>query len=175
MRLTDCFYGVYQTPFGDAVIVTADNFVIGLGFAENITPEGVVRDLLKATPYKALIRNQTATSAVAKQVFCSKAGAVSTFQKGTDLQQAVWQTLEEIPWGQTISYQELAKEVGAPRAVRAVANAVGANRISYLIPCHRVVRKNGDIGGYRWGNACKQKILAFEQNNACIANDSAPI
>ncbi len=81
---------------------------------------------------------------------------------GTPLQQAVWKALLEIPKGSTVTYQDLAVKIGKPKAYRAVANAVGANPISPLIPCHRVIRKGGALGGYYWGLEAKKKLLKAE-------------
>lgn len=82
--------------------------------------------------------------------------------RGTAFQQRVWQTLREVPAGTTISYAELAQRVGTPRAIRAVANACAANRLAVAIPCHRVVRRNGSLSGYRWGAERKRALLARE-------------
>lgn len=84
-------------------------------------------------------------------------------QHGTSFQQRVWQALLTIPYGDTRSYRDIANQIGHPNAVRAVANACGANPISLLIPCHRVIRHNGDLGGYRWGSERKRWLLAREQ------------
>jgi AraC family transcriptional regulator, regulatory protein of adaptative response / methylated-DNA-[protein]-cysteine methyltransferase len=84
--------------------------------------------------------------------------------QGTAFQQRVWQLLREIPRGQTISYAELARRAGAPRAVRAVASACAANRIAIAIPCHRVVRSDGSFAGYRWGIERKEKLLKRERS-----------
>jgi O-6-methylguanine DNA methyltransferase len=81
---------------------------------------------------------------------------------GTPFQLKVWQAASAIPLGTTISYQELAQSIGYPKAFRAVANALGANKIAYFIPCHRIVRKNGHLGGYKWGIERKSKLLASE-------------
>ena len=83
--------------------------------------------------------------------------------RGTAFQQKVWQALREIPPGQTLSYTQLAARVGSPRAVRAVASACAANAIAVLIPCHRVVRNDGSLSGYRWGIARKQALLDNEK------------
>jgi AraC family transcriptional regulator of adaptative response/methylated-DNA-[protein]-cysteine methyltransferase len=84
--------------------------------------------------------------------------------RGTAFQQRVWKGLQQIPVGQTVSYSELAKKIGLPKSVRAVAQACGANILAVAIPCHRVIRTNGDISGYRWGAARKKKLLASEKN-----------
>ncbi|MCV2421387.1 bifunctional transcriptional activator/DNA repair enzyme AdaA [Paucibacter sp. DJ2R-2] len=81
---------------------------------------------------------------------------------GTSLRLKVWQALMRIPEGQVLSYGQLARQVGAPRAVRAVASCVAANPIAYLIPCHRVIRANADFGEYRWGPRTKRALLGLE-------------
>jgi AraC family transcriptional regulator, regulatory protein of adaptative response / methylated-DNA-[protein]-cysteine methyltransferase len=86
--------------------------------------------------------------------------------RGTAFQQRVWKELQRIPAGETVSYSELAKRIGFPKSVRAVAQACGANTIAVAIPCHRVVRTDGDISGYRWGVARKKKLLTLEKNKS---------
>lgn len=84
--------------------------------------------------------------------------------RGSAFQQRVWQALRAVPAGQTVSYAELARRIGQPRATRAVARACASNPIGIAIPCHRVVRSDGQPGGYRWGVARKQALLAREQS-----------
>lgn len=88
--------------------------------------------------------------------------------RGTAFQKQVWQALQQIPYGKTCTYQDLACSLGKPKAVRAVANACGANPTALIIPCHRVIRKDGNLGGYRWGIECKQELLAQEAAVASI-------
>jgi len=83
--------------------------------------------------------------------------------KGSDFQKKIWQALLEIPSGETISYGQLAEKIGRKGAAQALGQAVGANRISYLIPCHRVVRSDGAMGGYRWGVDRKKQMLDWEK------------
>lgn len=80
----------------------------------------------------------------------------------TDLQRAVWRALMNIPVGQTVSYQQIAQAIGRPKAIRAVASAIGRNPISYIVPCHRVIHKDGTLSDYRWGKDVKAAILAKE-------------
>jgi AraC family transcriptional regulator of adaptative response/methylated-DNA-[protein]-cysteine methyltransferase len=84
--------------------------------------------------------------------------------RGTAFQQMVWKELQRIPAGQTRSYTELAKTIGRPKAVRAVANACGSNPVALVVPCHRVVQKNGSLAGYRWGVKRKAALLGREQS-----------
>jgi len=85
--------------------------------------------------------------------------------RGTAFQRRVWQALQAIPPGQTSTYQEVAEAIGEPLAHRAVANACGANPLALLIPCHRVLRKDGQLGGYRWGTDRKQQLLEWEERS----------
>jgi AraC family transcriptional regulator of adaptative response/methylated-DNA-[protein]-cysteine methyltransferase len=82
--------------------------------------------------------------------------------RGTAFQQRVWQALREVPAGSTVSYTEIARRIGAPTAVRAVAHACGANALAVAIPCHRVVRNDGGLSGYRWGVERKRALLQRE-------------
>lgn len=84
--------------------------------------------------------------------------------QGTAFQQQVWQALRSIPCGETISYQQLAQSIGKPKAVRAVASACGANKLAIVIPCHRVVRGDGSLSGYRWGVSRKAQLLRRESS-----------
>lgn len=83
-------------------------------------------------------------------------------QWGTELQRKVWKAIHRIPYGQTISYSDLALRVGAPNAVRAAGSACGKNPIPLVIPCHRVLAKDGGLGGFTWGLGVKKKLLALE-------------
>lgn len=86
--------------------------------------------------------------------------------RGTAFQQRVWQALREIPAGKTLSYSEVANKIGSPKAVRAVAGACAANAIAVAIPCHRVVKNDGGISGYRWGVERKKALLDRESLEA---------
>jgi AraC family transcriptional regulator of adaptative response/methylated-DNA-[protein]-cysteine methyltransferase len=86
--------------------------------------------------------------------------------KGTDFQQRVWEALRRIPAGETRSYQAIAAEIGAPKAVRAVAHACAQNPLAVVIPCHRVIRQTGELGGYRWGLERKRRLLEQERTAA---------
>ncbi|MDY0137356.1 MAG: methylated-DNA--[protein]-cysteine S-methyltransferase [Thiomicrospira sp.] len=85
---------------------------------------------------------------------------------GTPFQQQVWQALQHIPYGETRPYQAIAQAIGRPNAVRAVANAIAHNPISWFIPCHRVIRSNGQLGGFAWGSELKKTMLDWEQRHA---------
>ncbi|BAZ42410.1 methylated-DNA--protein-cysteine methyltransferase [Calothrix sp. NIES-4101] len=86
--------------------------------------------------------------------------------RGTAFQMQVWQALQKIPYGETRTYAEIAQEIGKPKAVRAVGSACGANPVALVVPCHRVLRSDGKLGGYEWGLTRKKKLLEIEKNNA---------
>jgi AraC family transcriptional regulator of adaptative response/methylated-DNA-[protein]-cysteine methyltransferase len=88
--------------------------------------------------------------------------------RGTAFQQRVWHALLEIPAGQTASYTDIAQRIGSPRSVRAVAQACGANPVAVVVPCHRVVAKDGALTGYRWGVQRKHALLEREAAQACL-------
>lgn len=91
---------------------------------------------------------------------------------GSEFQKRVWQALRGIPAGETASYAEIARRIGAPKAVRAVAQACGANPIAVAIPCHRVVRSDGGLSGYRWGAARKRALLDTERKRALLEKEA---
>ena len=84
---------------------------------------------------------------------------------GTSFQLKVWDALRHVPYGKTATYQEIAKQIGMPNAVRAVANAIGANPVAIIIPCHRIIRSDGSLGGYHWGVELKKYLLKLEARN----------
>lgn len=129
------------------VVMTPDQHICSLGLQS--FPD--VQRLLKKYKAHQLI-----------QKFLSLESSLPCLLVGTPFQHKVWKALTEIPQGSTWSYQDLAIHLGHPKAVRAVANAVGANPISPLIPCHRVIRNNGHLGGYYWGVDEKIKLLKAE-------------
>lgn len=126
------------------------------------TPEGQVCALtLKSVPSPQIILKRFQKHTLIKKPL--ELGAIlPCLLVGTPLQQEVWRALLDVPKGQTWSYQQLATHLGRPKAVRAVANAVGANPISPLIPCHRILRSNNQLGGYFWGLDEKIRLLQEE-------------
>jgi AraC family transcriptional regulator of adaptative response/methylated-DNA-[protein]-cysteine methyltransferase len=159
-------YGFHATPFGECLLAVTPRGICNLAFVE---PEkrGDALGELRATWQEAtLVEDQSAGTELIKQIFCPNRGKAQPplrlLLKGTNFQLKVWAALLCIPAGIAVSYGSLAKAVGSPKAHRAVGAAAGHNPIAYLIPCHRVLRANGDIGGYHWGTARKRAILARE-------------
>lgn len=157
-------YGFHETQFGTCCIAIAQQSVCHLSFVNERNVELVVQQLASEWPKVQLQRNEAETKSFVDTIFAKKVGknTPNFTLRGTKFQQLVWQKLCEIPVGQTRSYEQVATMLGKPTAVRAVASAIAKNRIAYLIPCHRVIRKSGKIHKYRWGSELKKTILMYE-------------
>lgn len=135
---------------------------------------GLEADLRREFPAATLVRNGILDPAWVRTVVASLNGAADRVElpldvRGTAFQWQVWRALREIPPGETRSYGEIARAIGRPRAVRAVARACATNPVCLVVPCHRVVAKSGAPGGYRWGSARKRRLLAVEASSAAGA------
>jgi len=157
---TEISYGFAESPFGLCFMAWFDSKICQLSFFDNVEYEtSLFEEKFKQSKIR---RDDKKTADFAKQIF-EKGIKPPLYLDGTDFQQKVWEALLEIPANTTTTYADIAEKIGKPKAVRAVGTAVGANPIAYLIPCHRVIRTDGTLGGYRWGLEVKKKILAFEQ------------
>jgi len=160
-------YATHQTPFGRCFIAITERGICQLEFIDtNNGAEASFVRLQKVWPNANITENPTATGGSIQQIFSplekSSDKPLLLLLQGTNFQLQVWQALLKIPVGCVASYGYLAKAIGKPTASRAVGTAIGNNPISYLIPCHRVLRSDGGIGGYRWGIERKLVILGKE-------------
>jgi AraC family transcriptional regulator, regulatory protein of adaptative response / methylated-DNA-[protein]-cysteine methyltransferase len=159
-------YGIHPTPFGECLLAATERGISNLIFLADGSPQGAVAELRKAWGRANLREDALRTQAAAQQVTQALMGAselpLALHLRGTNFQLKVWEALLQVPEGAVVSYDELAAWIGEPGAARAVGNAVGRNPIPLLIPCHRVIRKSGDFGGYRWGLPRKKAILGWE-------------
>ncbi len=146
----DKFY--YKSPIGILEIELEDNIILGLKIVETY------ENLSKRVGYFAEVAKQLDEYFVGKRTIFE----LNILPKGTDFQKRVWEELLKIPYGKTKSYQEIAKVIGNPNAQRAVGSACNKNPILIIIPCHRVISKNGNIGGFAYCNQIKQKLLEIE-------------
>ena len=160
--------GFHETPFGECLVGVTDRGVCGLSFFDG-DRSAALEDLQARWPGAVVEERPRATASVAARIFRAlevrdPAGLVplSLLVRGTNFQVRVWQALLRIPVGSVVSYEAVATAVGAPAAVRAVGTAVGRNPVAFLIPCHRVIRGTGALGGYRWGLERKRAMLAWE-------------
>ncbi|MET0824858.1 MAG: methylated-DNA--[protein]-cysteine S-methyltransferase, partial [Solirubrobacterales bacterium] len=162
---TDIRFAVGECSLGAILVAKSAKGICAITLGDD--PEALVRDLEDRFPKANLIGGDPDFEALVARVV----GFVEAPRIGLDLpldvqgtafQQRVWQALREIPAGETASYAEVARRIGAPKAVRAVAQACGANGIAVAIPCHRVVRNDGALSGYRWGVERKRALLGKE-------------
>ncbi|WP_225875290.1 methylated-DNA--[protein]-cysteine S-methyltransferase [[Limnothrix rosea] IAM M-220] len=164
-------YGLYRSPFGDCLITITEKSICGLYFFET-NDLAIAADFLRTEWGKNTELHHTpeAIQNLGDRLFSRNATSdphnFNIYLKGTDFQLRVWQALLNIPYGQTSTYQNLAATIGQPKAMRAVGNAVGRNPVSYVVPCHRILRTSGEIGGYRWGVERKIAMLDWEKKYA---------
>lgn len=171
-------WAVHPTPLGPLVVVTTDRGVVQLGFATDGDTDEVLADVRSRWPAATLVHEPGSGTAAAQRVRDAIAGRepdgppLPLLLRGTNLQLAVWRALLRLPADATIAYGMLAEAAGHPAAVRAVASAVGRNPVAPLVPCHRVLRSTGALGGYRWGLATKRRLLTLESARAAAGQTS---
>lgn len=162
-------FAVAESSLGPILVAATGQGVCAIQFGDE--PERLVRDLQDRFPKATLVGGDEAFEALVARVV----GHVESPRRGLDLpldlrgtafQQRVWQALRAIPPGETASYADIARRIGAPGAVRAVAGACAANAVAVVVPCHRVVRTDGALSGYRWGVERKRVLLAREASGA---------
>ena len=166
----DVHYGFHHSPFGECVVLNTARGICALGFVQNEQRQQTYDDLAKRFPNANFIKDDRTIAPIAEEIFTpdhAKTAPLKLLLNGTRFQIQVWRALLEIPEGSFTSYQALAKRIDNPRAVRAVGTANGANPVSYLVPCHRVIRKSGALGGYHWGLGRKLAILGHEALAVC--------
>jgi AraC family transcriptional regulator of adaptative response/methylated-DNA-[protein]-cysteine methyltransferase len=160
-------YGLHDTPFGEALIGLTERGICHLGFVDS--SEGDAIDaLVSSWPQARMIEDYNATASLVEPIFDLSQRSRKPLHlhlRGTNFQLKVWEALLRIPPGAVISYQGLAEQAGHPGASRAVGTALGRNPIAVLIPCHRVIRKLGEFGNYRYGLARKKALLGWEAAN----------
>jgi len=157
-------FGFHPSPFGECFIALTDKGICSLEFVGRSDSDKAAAALEKQWAHAQIIRDQTTTKTYANKIFGGSASCsnLPLHVTGTNFQIKVWEALLRIPQGALVSYEGLADSIGKPKAVRAVANAVAHNPVAFLIPCHRVIRKTGAIGGYHWGSLKKTAILLWE-------------
>ncbi len=156
-------FGSAVTPFGMALIGWTSRGVCHLAFYDE-SSSALEKELALAWPEAKLLRDDHGAAQLVAKIFSaqSHANSVHLVLRGTNFQIKVWEALLRVGSGELLSYSQLANLAGSPRASRAVGSALAANRIGYLIPCHRVIRESGDVGQYRWGSERKVAMQAWE-------------
>lgn len=161
----DIRFAIGQCSLGAILVAQSDRGICAILLGDD--PDALLRELQDRFAQARLIGGDTAFEALVAQVvaFVEAPGLGLNLPldvRGTAFQQRVWRVLQAIPAGQTASYAEVAQRIGSPKAVRAVAQACAANGLAVAIPCHRVVKSDGALSGYRWGVERKRALLARE-------------
>ncbi len=159
-------YGFHVSPFGDALIIATDRGLAGLAFADPGQREHALADMQRRWP-RAQFREEAARIApLARRIFdpaqWREERPLRVVMIGTDFEVRVWETLLKIPMGRLTTYSDIARKLDAPKGARAVGAAVGKNPLAFVVPCHRVIGKSGDLTGYHWGLTRKRAILGWE-------------
>ena len=159
-------YGFHPSPFGDCLLAVTSRGICGMEFILNGDYHGALAELIRRWPKAMLIEDPTSTQEQLAHLFAFHDGGdpqgLALHLCGSSFQLKVWEALLRIPTGSVLTYEDIAVQIGLPRAFRAVGGAIGRNPVPVLIPCHRVIRRTGDIGGYHWGLARKKALLGWE-------------
>lgn len=169
-------YGIHETPFGTCLIGVTERGICWLSFIQ--PDEDVFKSMEEMKQHwnnSVFHQNEFYTKSFVQKIFPSplplsqgrgtsvgQGEKLHVFVKGTNFQIKVWEALLKIPMGQVTTYQGIAQQIQSPKAMQAVGSAVGSNHIAYLIPCHRVIRKDGILGEYRWNSTRKKGIVGWE-------------
>lgn len=159
-------YGFHPSPFGSCLLGVTERGICWLSFSDKQNSEEAFSELNRQWRGAVIEKNPELTGKFIRGIFSRRTASdkkpLTLYLKGTNFQIKVWEALLSLPPGLLISYEDLALSIGKPTSVRAVASAIGRNPVSYIIPCHRVLRKSGHISGYRWGTIRKKAIIAWE-------------
>jgi AraC family transcriptional regulator of adaptative response/methylated-DNA-[protein]-cysteine methyltransferase len=159
-------YGFHASPFGECMLATTDRGICGFIFVKNGNRNDVFSELKYSWKNAELVEDPDVSRAIVNQIFnpvlTNDSVPLHLILNGTNFQIKVWEALIKIPFGAVVSYEDVAVQIGLPKATRAVGTAVGNDPISFIIPCHRVIRKNADFGNYGGGPARKKAILGWE-------------
>ncbi|MEG4442669.1 methylated-DNA--[protein]-cysteine S-methyltransferase [Microcoleus sp. AT9_B5] len=172
-------YGIHDTPFGTSLIATTARGICNLYFLDTTDEQTAAQRLRLTWKNAEIIRDEQATQSLRDLIFnsenLSEQKPLTLLVKGTNFQIQVWRALLQLPFGAIATYQTIAQMVARPTAARAVGNAIGKNPIGYLIPCHRVIRESGELGGYGWGVERKTVMLGWEASGTICGTTLAGI
>jgi AraC family transcriptional regulator, regulatory protein of adaptative response / methylated-DNA-[protein]-cysteine methyltransferase len=159
-------YGFHPSPFGTALVMTTQRGLAGLAFADPGEEQVALADMRGRWPKANIVEERARTAPLARRIFDTGLWRADRPLRvvliGTDFEVRVWETLLKIPMGRATTYSDIATKIGATRAARAVGAAVGKNPLSFVVPCHRVLGKDGALTGYHWGLTRKRAMLGWE-------------
>jgi AraC family transcriptional regulator of adaptative response/methylated-DNA-[protein]-cysteine methyltransferase len=159
-------YGFHACPFGTALVIATNRGLAGLAFADPGDEAAALADMRSRWPNAVYVEDFGGTAALAQRIFDTKLWRpdqpLRVVLIGTDFEVRVWETLLKIPMGRAVCYSDIAQRIQSPKASRAVGAAVGKNPISFVVPCHRALGKNGTLTGYHWGITRKQAMIGWE-------------
>jgi len=159
-------FGFHPSPFGSALVMATERGLAGLAFADPGEEPAALADMKARWPRAAYVEDSARTAVVAKRIFDPAQWQADKPLRvvliGTDWEVRVWEALMQIPMGRLVTYSDIAGKVRSPAAARAVGAAVGKNPVSFVVPCHRVVGKSGELTGYHWGITRKRAMLGWE-------------
>ncbi|MBV8825905.1 MAG: methylated-DNA--[protein]-cysteine S-methyltransferase [Hyphomicrobiales bacterium] len=159
-------YGFHPSPFGNALVMTTERGLAGLAFADPGEEDAALADMRGRWAKARYAEDKERTGAIARRIFdptlWRPERPLRVVLIGTDFEVRVWETLLGIPMGRATTYSDIAAKLGKPTASRAVGAAVGKNPVSFVVPCHRVMGKSGDLTGYHWGITRKRAMLGWE-------------
>src|SRR5205807_2163679 len=159
-------YGFHPSPFGTAIVIASGRGLAGLAFADPGEEQIALADMQRRWPRATYVQDSDGTATLAQRIFDTRLWRADEPLRvvliGTDFEVRVWETLLKIPMGRAVTYSGIAAKIGATKAARAVGAAVGKNPVSFVVPCHRVLGKSGDVTGYYWGLTRKRAMLGWE-------------
>ncbi len=158
-------HGFAATPFGTGHFASTSRGLAWLAFVDD-GEAAAVAELAQRLPGASLLRDDAQAAGTAAQVFGRRGGRLALDVRGTNFQVRVWEALLELGGRGPLDYGQIARDIGKPGASRAVGQAVGSNPVAWVIPCHRVLRRDGALGGYHWGVDRKRAMLAWEWSRA---------
>ena len=159
-------YGFHPSPFGRALVIATGRGLAGLAFADAGEEGATLAEMQARWPKAAYVEDAAGTAVIARRIFDPMMWRpdrpLRVVLIGTDFEVRVWETLLGIPFGKASTYSDVAKKLGRPKSARAVGAAVGKNPLAFVVPCHRVLGKSGDLTGYHWGLTRKCAMLGWE-------------
>lgn len=159
-------YGFAESPFGEIIVARTWEGVCDLQFLDFRRLETIHELAQRWGQYTPTTQSNDMAETVERVIFEGYDHPVKLDLHGTDFQKEVWQELRRIPFGTTVSYQQVAERLDRPKAVRAVASAIAQNPVAMLVPCHRVIHSDGTVGEYHWGSDLKRRLIAWEKSKA---------